>query len=68
LQRLRSYAGIGRAEEMAYDTRHWQNRAEEMRSLAEDMRDEGAKAMMLRMAVDYENMAARIENSKPAAG
>jgi len=58
----------GALKKMAYDPRHWQNRAEEMRSLAEDMRDEGSKAIMLRMALDYENMAARIENSKPAAG
>ena len=53
---------------VAYDPRHWLNRAEEMRSLAADMRDDGAKAMMLRMAQDYEKIAARIENSLNATG
>ena len=59
----------GTLKDIAYDPRHWLNRAEEMRSLAEDMRNEKTKAMMLRMAEDYEKMAARIENSsKPGAG
>jgi hypothetical protein len=53
---------------VADDPRHWLNRAEEMRSLAEDMRDQGAKAIMLRMATDQEEIAARIEKRLNPAG
>ena len=46
---------------IADNPKHWQNRAEELRSLAQAMHDEGARSMMLRMARDYDDIAARVE-------
>jgi hypothetical protein len=36
---------------------HWEMRAEEMRALAEEASDPAVRAMMLRMAADYERLA-----------
>jgi hypothetical protein len=43
------------------DPNHWHQRAEEIRILANDMKDEISKQMMLRIAQDYERLAARAE-------
>jgi hypothetical protein len=41
------------------DPEHWRRRAEESRALAEQMSDETSKKMMLKIADDYEKLAAR---------
>jgi hypothetical protein len=41
------------------DSEHWRGRAEESRILAELISDETSKKMMLKIADDYEKLAAR---------
>jgi len=43
------------------DPAHWRQRAEEMRTLAEDMSNAETRAMMERIARDYEFLARRAE-------
>ena len=47
------------------DPKHWRDRAEEMRTLAEAMKDQISREMVLRIAQDYEKLAQRAaERSK----
>ena len=50
------------------DPKHWRARAEEARTVADDMTDEKSKQMMLRIAADYEELARRAEQRLKAAG
>jgi len=43
------------------DPKHWRERAEEARVLAEQITDEKSKKMILRIAEDYEELARRAE-------
>ena len=43
--------------EILDDPNHWRARAEEARTLADQMGDEKSKQTMLRIAADYERMA-----------
>ena len=45
------------------DSKHWRDRAEEMRRLASDMENHGVKQMMLRIAAEYDELAVWIAKS-----
>ena len=43
------------------DPKHWRDRAEEARVLAQDMKDPEAREATLRIAKDYDHIAERAE-------
>jgi hypothetical protein len=47
---------------IAYDPEHWRKRAEDMRTLANEIKDPLSKETMLRIADDYEHLAKRADD------
>jgi hypothetical protein len=43
------------------DSKHWRDRAAEMRALSETMQDPNTAAIMLRLAEDYDTLADRAD-------
>ena len=50
------------------DPAHWRRRAEEARTIAEQMSDLQSKDSMLRIAKDYERLAKRAEQRGKGSG
>jgi hypothetical protein len=50
------------------DPEHWRQRADEARSVAEQMNEPQSKEAMLRIAKDYERLAERAEQRAKGSG
>jgi hypothetical protein len=57
-----SAAGARMPTSFINNPQHWRDRAEEMRTLAQSVKDEASKQTMLRIADDYDRLAFRAEH------
>jgi hypothetical protein len=53
------------ALDLINNSNHWHNRAQEMRTFAEDITNPDARTIMLRVAVDYDRLARLAEEAPP---
>jgi hypothetical protein len=53
---------------IANDPKHWRKRAEDMRMLANEIKDPLSKETMLRIADDYERLAKRAQERANPGG
>jgi hypothetical protein len=60
-QKVLSELGLGIPASLIDNPKHWCDRAEEVRTLAEQMNDPESKSTMLRIAEDYERLATRAQ-------
>ena len=56
------------AKSIINDPKHWRDRAEEARAMAEALTDAEAKRLMHEIADGYERMARRAEDRRAAGG
>ena len=59
-----SYEGDRRMPASYNDSKHWRDRAAEMRALADTMKNADTAAIMLRLATDYDKLADRADARK----
>jgi hypothetical protein len=59
--------GSGMASPSWHSARTWRMRAEEIRTLANEMKEAGPKAIMLRIAEDYDRLAEWAEKNPPGS-
>jgi hypothetical protein len=50
-----------------HNARNWRLRAEEIRTLADEMKDDESKSIMLRIAADYERLGVFAEKASGAS-
>jgi hypothetical protein len=58
-------AHMAKLPPLPYDARHWRDRAEEARQLAENMRNRAARQAMLQVAASYDRLAKRVAIRRP---
>jgi hypothetical protein len=61
LQIVSSGESLGGKAVLYYNSDEWRLRAEQMRTFAEEMRDENCRVMALRIAEDYDRLARQAE-------
>jgi hypothetical protein len=61
----RAEARMNHLPPIIYDPRHWRDRAEEARRMADQIQDHAARHAMLQVAAGYERLAERASARKP---
>jgi hypothetical protein len=53
------------SKKLVWDPQHWRFRAEEARTIADQMIHEGARTIMRRIAMDYDRLASLLRSKSP---